>query len=233
MHRIMKNNAPELHPFAKEREYVRTLNATKLDKVFAKPFVASLGGHLDGVYCMERHPQRLSCFVSGGFAGEMKIWNIATRNCLGTIPAHSSIVRGVCFSNDGGFFFSAGDDKVVKQWSLDYDHLSEDEESSNVPFSTFFGQNAFCGIDHHKTKQMFATVGVKLDIWDHARKEPINSFEWGSETVNFVKFNPVECDIIASGAGDRSIALYDIRASTPIKKLILMVEITSTLLFPI
>lgn len=49
------NLDPALHPFAKEREYTRALNATKLGKLFAKPFVAALSGHLDGVYCLRRH----------------------------------------------------------------------------------------------------------------------------------------------------------------------------------
>ena len=31
------------------REYKRALNAVKLEKVFAKPFLASLDGHRDGV----------------------------------------------------------------------------------------------------------------------------------------------------------------------------------------
>jgi len=39
-----RNTAPELHPFAKAREYRRALNATKLEKVFAKPFVGALDG---------------------------------------------------------------------------------------------------------------------------------------------------------------------------------------------
>jgi hypothetical protein len=52
---IAGNLDPALHPFAKEREYTRALNATKLGKLFAKPFVAALSGHLDGVYCLRRH----------------------------------------------------------------------------------------------------------------------------------------------------------------------------------
>lgn len=31
------------------REYVRAMNATKLERVFAKPFVANLAGHTGGI----------------------------------------------------------------------------------------------------------------------------------------------------------------------------------------
>lgn len=33
------------HPFQEAREYTRALNATKLERLFAKPFLANLTGH--------------------------------------------------------------------------------------------------------------------------------------------------------------------------------------------
>jgi WD repeat and SOF domain-containing protein 1 len=51
----------------------------------------------------------------------------------------------------------------------------------------------------------------------------VQTFEWGNDTVMTVKFNPVETDIFASTATDRSIALYDLRGSTPIRKIVLEV----------
>ena len=66
MHR---NLDPVLHPFEKAREYVRALNATKLERVFAKPYVASLSGHRDGVYCMAKHLKNLSLLGSGSADG--------------------------------------------------------------------------------------------------------------------------------------------------------------------
>ena len=44
-HPVHQNFDPDLHPFQEQREYVRALNAVKLDRVFAKPFIASLDGH--------------------------------------------------------------------------------------------------------------------------------------------------------------------------------------------
>jgi DDB1- and CUL4-associated factor 13 len=37
--KVFRNLDPALHPFEKAREYTRALQATKLDKVFAKPFL--------------------------------------------------------------------------------------------------------------------------------------------------------------------------------------------------
>ena len=65
VHRLPRNLDPAVHPLEGPREYVRALNATKLDRVFAKPFVGALSGHTDGVYCMAKHPTKLSVLLSG------------------------------------------------------------------------------------------------------------------------------------------------------------------------
>jgi len=51
------------------REYTRALNATKLERVFAKPLVGALSGHRDGVYALAKNPKHLSCLLSGSADG--------------------------------------------------------------------------------------------------------------------------------------------------------------------
>ena len=64
---------------------------------------------------------------------------------------------------------------------------------------------------------------MQIDIWDLGRSEPVTTFQWGADTVQTVRFNPVEPDLLASTASDRSLTLYDLRSSTPIRKLIMQV----------
>lgn len=47
------------------------MNAVKLEKVFAKPFLGSLDGHRDSIYCLGKHPERLSYLYSGAYDGEV------------------------------------------------------------------------------------------------------------------------------------------------------------------
>ena len=68
---------------------------------------------------------------------------------------------------------------------------------------------------------------LQIDVWDLARSEPVTTFQWGVDTVQTVRFNPVEPDLLASTASDRSLTLYDLRSSTPIRKLIMQVCVTS------
>ena len=47
--KVHRNRDPALHPFERAREYTKAVVATKLDKMFAKPFIGALEGHADGV----------------------------------------------------------------------------------------------------------------------------------------------------------------------------------------
>jgi len=60
---------PNLHPFEKAREYTRALNATKLERLFSKPFLGALTGHIDGVYSLAKHPTHLTSILSGSADG--------------------------------------------------------------------------------------------------------------------------------------------------------------------
>ncbi|XP_010575433.1 PREDICTED: DDB1- and CUL4-associated factor 13 [Haliaeetus leucocephalus] len=221
---VPRNYDPALHPFEVPREYTRALNATKLERVFAKPFLSSLDGHRDGVNCMAKHPKSLSTVLSGACDGEVKIWNLTTRQCIRTIQAHEGFVRGMCARFCGTSFFTVGDDKTVKQWKMESPEYGEEEE----PIHTILGKTVYTGIDHHWKEAVFATCGHQVDIWDEQRTSPMCSLTWGFDSISSVKFNPIETYLLGSCASDRNIVLYDMRKSTPLKKVILNMR-TNTL----
>ncbi len=79
--KVHRNLDPALHPFEKATEYTRAVNAAKLGRVFAKPFLASFA-HEDGVTCLARNPQRLNSILSGAADGVIALWDIAGNRCL-------------------------------------------------------------------------------------------------------------------------------------------------------
>jgi len=87
-------------------QYTRALNATKLERVFAKPFVAALSGHNDGVWCSATSPTSLVAFLSGATDGEVRIWDLPRRKTLWSVYAHSGFVRGIVVANNGKSFFT-------------------------------------------------------------------------------------------------------------------------------
>lgn len=218
IHRIPRNLDPAMHPHESLREYVRALNATKLDKVFAKPFVASLGGHTDGVYCMCKHPKKLSVILTGSCDGELKVWSLAHRQCITSITSHTGFVRGICMNTEGTNFMSVGDDSVIRLWQYPESSIFCKDVQ---PVSTILGKTSFSNIDHHRSESIFATCGDQVDIWNETRSEPVSSFTWGPDNITHVKFNPVQTNILATCGSDRAIVLYDIRQSSPLQKVIL------------
>jgi WD repeat and SOF domain-containing protein 1 len=72
---------------------------------------------------------------------------------------------------------------------------------------------------------MFATASTTVDVWDHNRTSPVQTFEWGCETIKAVAFNPSETSILASCGSDRSIALWDMRSGKGLGKATLSVSV--------
>ncbi|GBB87964.1 hypothetical protein RclHR1_14470005 [Rhizophagus clarus] len=216
IYKIKRNYDPTLHPLEKAREYTRALNAVKLERMFAKPFVGDLSGHSDGVYCMAKHPRKLTTVISGSGDGELRIWDLSDRETKWKVVGHKSIVKGVCCSlTKEGLYFSCGTDKTVKIWNPD---------QSGEPLNTYVGKFAFSAIDHHRSDPIFATSGSQIDIWDENRSDPIKTFNWGVDTINTVRFNQTETNIFGSCGTDRTIILYDLRMNSPLTKSVLQMR---------
>ncbi|KAG0072450.1 WD40-repeat-containing domain protein [Linnemannia elongata] len=221
IHKLQRNLDPTLHPFEKAREYTRALNATKVERMFAKPFVGALSGHVDGVYSMAKHPAKLDWLVSGGGDGDLRLWSLSDQKSVWNTQAHKAMITGVSSFLEGNRFLSCSNDRTVKIWDPTVALEDSHSKSVHLPVATYTGKNAFSGISHHRSDNMFATSGSEIDIWDHDRAEPVQTLNWGVDTINTVKFNQTETNILASTGSDRTIILYDLRTSQPITKLIL------------
>lgn len=57
------------HHFSRAREFQRAFNATKLHKIFAKPFLGTLEGHTDGISVISKCPLALNKLISGAHDG--------------------------------------------------------------------------------------------------------------------------------------------------------------------
>jgi len=213
-----RNPDPQLHPLERSREYQRALVAVKMEKIFAKPFVKALDGHLDSVKCLAVARLPGAPLVSGSCDGELRVWNLQHLKCEAVVTrAHTGFVRGATVSPDGTKAISCGDDKAVKMWTLD----SRTCTLSAEPTATYHASSISNSIDHHWNKPLFVTTGDTVDVWDYQRSAPLSSYEWGCERVITGRFNPAEPALIASTGVDRSIGLYDLRGNTAIRKVIL------------
>ncbi|KAI9913980.1 hypothetical protein PsorP6_005566 [Peronosclerospora sorghi] len=216
--KVFRNYDPALHPFERPREYTRALNAVKLERLFAKPFIGALDGHCDGVTALATNSKILVAFVSGAADGEVRVWDLPRRKCVWNVYGHRGFVRGLAVTPDGTTFYSCSEDKTVKQWAL---HVQDEEEDVPTALATFTSKEPFLGIDHHWSQNMFATCGSKVHVWDPSRSTPTHEFAWGADSIHSVHFNPAEASLLASTGSDRSITLYDIRVASSMRKIVL------------
>ncbi|KAM5435200.1 Protein sof1 [Microsporum ferrugineum] len=217
--RVQRNIDPSQHPFERAREYTRALNAVKMERMFASPFIAQLGnGHVDGVYSMAKDPISLERFASGSGDGVVKIWDLTTRDEIWHVQAHENIVKGMCWTSDRKLL-SCASDKTVKL----FDPYNTPAEST--PLATYLGQGAFTSVSHHETHPSFAASSSVISIYDLSRPSstPSETLSWptSTDTITSIAFNRTETSILGSTATDRSIVMYDLRTSSPVSKVIL------------
>lgn len=194
--KVHRNYDPNLHQFERAHEYGRALNAAKLERVFAKPFIAALP-HDDGVTALARNPKAINSLLGGSADGDIRVWDIALQRTLRRLVGHTAAVRGISFAPDGETCVSCSTDCTVKLWKVPYAPFQSGVVQQDAePVFEFQGKHAFRGIDHHWDRNIFATAGAVVDIWDHGRSEPMSTFTWGSDTVTSVKFNPVRALIL-------------------------------------
>ncbi|EEB08413.1 U3 snoRNP-associated protein Sof1 [Schizosaccharomyces japonicus yFS275] len=207
---VKRNLDPSLHPFERGREYVRALNATKMDRMFAAPFLGQLGqGHQDGVYALARDTRVLNRCASGSGDGVLKLWNMGERSECWSVKAHDGIIRGLAFTLTGDLL-SCASDRTAHLWDL----------QTSAAKSSYMADSALLDIDTHKNKSMFATSGANVSVWDVNRDSPVTRFQWGMDTIPVVKFNHTETSVLASAGIDRTIVIYDLRTSSPLTKLV-------------
>lgn len=191
--------ADVLHPFQKAREYKRALNSAKLEKVFAKPFLDSMGQHSDGITVMAKNKFNFVDMLSGSADGEIIFWNIPARRPVFQINAHMQFVRGLAFANNRALaadtiFVSAGDDKKIHLWSTNklkeeykaYQAASEQVGSMIVqtesavnatknynPRATYVSKQMLSYVDHSYGDNLFASAGSCVQLWNYERSVPL------------------------------------------------------------
>ncbi|CAK7891123.1 protein Sof1p [[Candida] anglica] len=225
---LPRNLNPALHPFERAREYTKALTATKMERMFAQPFVGQLGdGHRDGVYSIARNFSTTNQVATGSADGIIKYWDMTSRKEAISFKAHYGLVSGLCVTPNTSHMLSCGDDKTIKLWSVntdDFDGSQTDQELYSKKGSgltkTFLGEHSFKGIDHHNDEGLFVTGGASIQLWDMNRSKHISNLSWGADNISTVKFNRTETNIIASAGSDNSIVLYDVRTNSPIQKVV-------------
>lgn len=109
-----------------------------------------------------------------------------------TVQAHDGFIRAMAFSQETSSLYTVGDDKLIKQWKAQ----ELDGSDLKAPINTIVTRGMLTGISHHRSKPVMATCGEACNLWEHSRAQPIKTFQWGVDSLQSIKFNQVEENII-------------------------------------
>lgn len=227
------NKDKKYHPFIDEREYVRALNATKIERLLAKPFVRAFTYHKEGIMCVAKNPHS-DVFASSSFNGQVFVWDLKAGRSLAEINL-KSCSQGLCFI-ENGVVVSEG--STVHRYNHTYSDVVGRYEASrdvntlsfhnDLAVGTISGVEIF-DVDKKAVKSKYGRGNVAsvsfntvLDnllaftedqhvvLADHRINQEFLKLRVGTRS-NCVKFNPVHAQIFASGNEDSNLYFHDIR----------------------
>lgn len=115
---LYRDPDPLSQPYQAARELKRASNAAKLTKIFAKPFIAAMQGHGDYVCQIAKNYDQLGTLVSGGYDGEVLVWDVQGRKPVTKIDAFEGRVLGLAVSKEKNVMVCAGDEFNVHLYKV-------------------------------------------------------------------------------------------------------------------
>lgn len=218
--RASRNPNPILHPPSRPLDIQRSITAAKISRTLARPFLFALApSHIDGVYALAKSRKNVALLASSSADGEVRLWHLPSHSPkFHTTPPPAAFTRGLSFSHDSDRILACTDAKLVH--SLRVDHSYEPENPT--PLTTYrSAAGPLASISANYASPTFATASSAVQIWDENRTAPLQTLSLTVDTLHCVRYNPIDTHLLASAGSDRSITLYDVRANSPIRRLVL------------
>lgn len=174
------------HPMLLEREYVRALNAVKIERMFAKPFITALTHHSEGISKLTKNEDS-TMFISSSYDSKVVLWDLYTRKSIKEMQ-FSSIINGIAVDKNSNMFVSQNKSVFLNSKSF--------FELNSIVSSIDLSENLCVG------------TATDVSVFDVNRLTPKNSYL--AEGINSVKFNRSFKHIVC-GINTLSIKMFDNR----------------------
>ena len=103
----------------------------------------------------------------------VRVWDVATKECVATLEGHTNSVNAVCGLGDGSRIASGSSDKTVRVWDV----------ATKECVATLEGHTnyvwAVCGLGDGRASRAAADKTVR--VWDVATKECVATLEGHTE----------------------------------------------------
>lgn len=184
------------HPFLIEREYVRALNATKLDRVFAKPFVASLSHHKEGINKLAKSNSTL--FASSSYDNNVIVWDLKTRQLVNSI-SKDSVINGIAFCNENIL--------ITQNKTVELSDGKKTIQKYNTDFN-------LAAVDYNNT----LIAGGNSGVWAFDINRTTPRHKYSLDGVNAVGYNR-SFEYLIGALTSLSINLYDDRTNKAVSSI--------------
>lgn len=165
----MVSKDPIHHPFLLEREYVRALNATKIDRMLAKPFIAALSHHKEGINKLAKSYSS-SHFLSSSYDNKVILWELKSREIISQFQMKEPVNAITLDSNNNVYITQ---EKTFKNYTL----------NNNIIYTNNYKITSLDSLDN--TIASGTTNGIA--IFDINRITPKCSFRM--DDVTNIKYN--------------------------------------------
>ena len=166
---------------------------------------ATLDGHADLVRALAFSPDGKFLAAAGGAPaeyGEVKIWNLETREAARTIRGHSDCIYAVDFSSDGKRLVTGSYDKLIELWDASTgEKVKTLKDHVDAVYAVDFGAQA--------TDLLSGAADRSVKLWQLETGKPSLTLSEPLAGVLSVAFHPTARRIAAAGA-DKTIRTWEI-----------------------
>jgi len=163
-----------------------------------------ISGHLGVPLCIGVDASNL-VFATGGADKMIKIWDLATGQLKLTLDSlHTHTVRGVKFSSRHAYMFSAGEDKRVRCFDLEYNKVVREYHGHLA---------AVYALELHPALDLLVTGSrdSSVRVWDIRTRAQVHLLGGHKETVTAVQVQSVDPQVLSSSE-DKTVRLWDLAA---------------------
>jgi WD40 repeat protein len=171
-----------------------------------------LGCHASQVWCVVFSPDG-NLLATCSSHGDIKLWNMTTRQLLATIDHHSisdmhqpdNEIWSIAFSPDGNYLASGSEDNTIKIWDIK-------DPTSPSCFRTLRGHERWIwSVAFSPDGNLLASGSgdKKVKLWDVTTGECLQTFDDHKDCVWTVAFSH-DSQRLASGSSDETIKVWDI-----------------------
>ncbi|KAI5189736.1 DDB1- and CUL4-associated factor 13 [Nematocida sp. AWRm77] len=148
---------------ALHKEYMQAVKEVKLDHMFSKPFVCSLGSHVEGITKIAKSRTEDGVFASIDYSGEINVWNMHARENTKTLKAPKEGNASLAFM-DSALLYSHGSQVYI------------DREDRETP-TQFVCGSAVLDLVQGPSASFFAATVDGIEMFDQERIKAVSVYK--------------------------------------------------------